>query len=45
MGLLRVAKRRGLIPAVKPVLNRLIGDASFRVAKPLYEQILQDAGE
>jgi predicted nucleic acid-binding protein len=45
LDILRVAKLRGLITTVKPILDRLINDAQFRVAKPLYEQILQDVGE
>lgn len=45
LGILRVAKLRGLISTVKPVLDRLIRDAKFRVAQPLYDQILQDVGE
>jgi uncharacterized protein len=45
LGILRVAKLRGLIPAVKPVLDCLIRDAKFRVAQSLYDQILQDVGE
>jgi uncharacterized protein len=45
LGILRVAKFRKLIPAVKPVLDQLIRDAKFRVGKQLYYQILQDVGE
>lgn len=45
LGILRVAQFRQLIPTVKPVLDRLMRDAKFRVAKPLYHQILQDVGE
>lgn len=45
LGILRVAKFRGLIPAVKPILDRLMSEAKFRVSMSLYHQILQDVGE
>ena len=45
LGILRVAKHRGLIAAVKPVLDSMIDQAGFRVSKPLYDRILQDEGE
>ena len=40
LGILRVAKHRSLIPVVKPVLDRLIDQAGFRISKTLYNQIL-----
>lgn len=45
LGILIIAKRQGLISAVKPVLDELIITAEFRVADQLYFRILQDAGE
>ena len=39
------AKQRGLIAAVRPVLDDLIAIAGFWVARPLYDQILRAAGE
>lgn len=45
LGILRIAKLRGLIPAVKPVLDCLIRDAKFRVAQSLYDKVLQDVEE
>lgn len=44
-GLLAVAKRAGLIPAVKPVLDALINDHAFRLAHRHYEAVLEAAGE
>jgi predicted nucleic acid-binding protein len=45
LGILIVAKRQGLISAVKPVVDDLIRTAEFRVAESLYFRILQDVGE
>jgi uncharacterized protein len=45
LGILRVAKQRGLIPAIKPVLDQLVCQAGFRVSKVLYGQTLQDVNE
>ncbi len=45
LGILLVAKRRGIIPAVKPVMDDLISQAAFRVGDRLYADILQSAGE
>lgn len=39
------AKNQGLIPAVKPLLDRLISKAGFRVSQTLYDHALQEAGE
>lgn len=45
LGVLIAAKSRGLIPAVKPVLDDLIGIAGFWVTQPLYKRVLQITGE
>lgn len=45
LGVLIAAKSRGLIPAVKPVLDDLIGIAGFWVTQPLYNRVLQIASE
>jgi predicted nucleic acid-binding protein len=45
LGVLVIAKQRGFISEVRPVLNDLIDQAGFRVSDRLYGQILQVAGE
>jgi uncharacterized protein len=45
LGLLLEAKRKGLISAVKPVMDQLINEVEFRVSSQLYTIILQSAGE
>lgn len=45
LGVLLVAKRRTLIPAVKPVMDDLIAQAVFRISEQLYADILQGAVE
>jgi len=45
LGVLVIAKQRGFISEVRPVLNDLIDQAGFRVSDRLYAQILQVAGE
>lgn len=45
LGVLLVAKERGLIPLVAPVLERLRRDAGFWVAAPLQAHVLRAAGE
>jgi uncharacterized protein len=45
LGILLQAKRRGLIAAVKPLIDQLMGQADFRVSRDLYEMVLQRAGE
>ena len=44
LGVILSAKKRGLITAIKPCLDTLIQN-DFRIAQPLYDQILVDAGE
>ncbi|MDY6782745.1 MAG: DUF3368 domain-containing protein [Cyanobacteriota bacterium] len=45
LGIFLNAKRRGLIPTVKPVMDDLIAQASFRISEQLYIDILQFASE
>jgi len=45
LGVLVVAKGRGLISAVKPIMDDLILQAGFRVSDRLYTEVLQAAGE
>jgi len=45
LGILLRAKERGLLEAVKPVLDQLRTQAGFFVAPSLYRLILQQAGE
>lgn len=45
LGILVEAKAQGLIPAVKPLLDALINQAGFWIAEPLYNRVLQIAGE
>jgi len=44
LGLLLAAKRRGLLPTVRPHLDALQG-ASFYLTPDLYRRVLADAGE
>lgn len=45
LGILLVAKRRGLIGEIRPVVNALIDEAGFRVSSQLYAEVLAVAGE
>lgn len=45
LGLLLIAKEKKLIKAIKPVLEKLIYNAGFRINTALYLFILQSAGE
>ncbi|MEH1826588.1 MAG: DUF3368 domain-containing protein [Nostoc sp.] len=45
LGILLVAKHRGLIPIVKPIIDDLMNEAGFRVTTQLYTEILNAAGE
>jgi uncharacterized protein len=45
LGILLEAKRRGLIVAVKPLLDALIHQAGFWVADALYNRVIELAGE
>jgi len=45
LGVLRVAKYKGFIAAVKPHLDALRDIAGFRISDALYERVLQDEKE
>lgn len=45
LGILINAKQQGLIPVLKPILDRLINQAGFRVSQMLYDRTLQEVGE
>jgi len=45
IGVLIVAKKKGIISAVKPYLDELRDVAGFRVKEALYIRVLQDEGE
>jgi uncharacterized protein len=45
LGILINAKQQGLIPVLKPILDRLISQAGFRVSQALYDRTLQEVGE
>lgn len=45
LGLLMQAKRKGIIEAVKPVMDELRSDADFRIAEALYRHVLTEMGE
>lgn len=45
LGVLLVAKRRGLVVAIRPVMNDLLNQAGFRVSNQLYAEVLLAANE
>jgi predicted nucleic acid-binding protein len=45
LGALLLAKRRGLIAAVRPEIERLEQEVRFRIAPGLREEVLRTAGE
>jgi uncharacterized protein len=45
LGILINARQQGLIPVLKPILDRLIDQAGFRVSQSLYDRTLQEVGE
>ena len=45
LGIMLVAKRRGLVAAVRPIIDDLIRQANFRVGDRLYMEVLIAAGE
>ena len=45
LGALLLAKRRGLIPAVRPLLDRLLSEAGFWIAADLRQRVLGAAQE
>jgi uncharacterized protein len=45
LGILRDAKRAGLLPEIKPLLDELVAGLGFYIADPLRAQILADCSE
>jgi hypothetical protein len=45
IGTLLEAKKKGLIPKVKPLMDDLIRNATFRIHPTLYQQVLKISGE
>ena len=45
LGVLIEAKHKGLILAIKPIMDDLIRKAGFWISQKLYEHVLQTAGE
>ena len=45
LGVLLIAKNRGLIAKVQPIIDALILQANFRISRQLYEEVLQTANE
>lgn len=45
LGLLIEAKVKGLIPAIRPILDDLLHKAGFRLSPDLYARVLQETGE
>ncbi len=45
LGVLVEAKRRQLLPAVRPVLDELLTRAGFRISESLRSRVLQETGE
>lgn len=45
LGILVEAKRKKIIPLVKPLLDAIVAKAGFWIGKALYEAVLQEAGE
>ena len=45
LGILIEAKRAGLVPSVKPIMNELVHRAGFWIREDLYARVLQAAGE
>jgi uncharacterized protein len=45
LGVLLVAKRRGIVVAIRPLIDDLMVQAGFRVSGQLYTEILVTAGE
>ena len=45
LGILLVAKNRGLISKVQPIMEALMTQANFRINRQLYEEVLRTANE
>jgi len=44
-GVLVMAKKKGIIPSVKGILDRLRVEANFRLSEKIYQHLLRAAGE
>ena len=45
LGILLQSKKGGHIPEIKPILDALVNDANFFIAKKLYDIIIEKAGD
>lgn len=45
LGVLRKAKQQGLIPVIRPLLDRLRNEVGFWFSDKLYQEVLQSVGE
>ncbi|MBR8834591.1 MAG: DUF3368 domain-containing protein [Stigonema ocellatum SAG 48.90 = DSM 106950] len=45
LGILLLAKNRGIITQVQPLLDAMMDTAQYWVSRTLYKQVLQQAGE
>lgn len=45
LGFLLEAKKKGAIPAIKPLLDQMEVAVGFRIKRSLYDAVLQAAGE
>jgi predicted nucleic acid-binding protein len=45
LGVLLIAKNRGLISKVQPIIDALILQANFRISRQVYEEVLRTANE
>lgn len=45
IGILLLAKNKGIITRVSPLLDAIIFDARYWISKPLYQKVLEQAGE
>jgi predicted nucleic acid-binding protein len=45
VGVLLRAKQEGKLPALKPILDQLIQQHSFRLSRSLYQAVLRQVGE
>jgi predicted nucleic acid-binding protein len=45
LGILLRAKRAGIVPAIKPLVQALQQDAGFWISQPLLKEVLKQAGE
>lgn len=45
LGILLVTKHRGWVSEIRPIIDRLINEANFRISDSLYQEVLGTAGE